>query len=142
VLSRFADLELHIPEGWGDISADLPPNYPPTLARGAGVGALQFSVARYRSGAKPAIDEEGLKRLLVGFFQTHSFGQVEPSVLSTSKMLCVGGVSIISEEVMAVWYLSNGIDVVLVTYTGLGPNAPTTKEELSEARTIVESIEF
>ncbi len=142
MLSRFAGLKLQIPEGWGDISEDLPPDSPPTLARRTGVGALQFSVARYRSGARPAIDEEELKKLFIGFCQAQSFGRIEPSVLLTSKTACVGGVSITPEEVVAVWYLSNGADVALVTYTRLGPEDPTTKEELSEAKAMVESIEL
>lgn len=142
MFSQFAGLKLHIPGGWGDISADLPPDYPPTLARDAGVGALQFSVARYRRGAKPAIDEEALKKLFIGFCQTHSFGQIEPAVISASNVLCVGGISGTPEEVVAVWYVSNGTDIALVTYTGPGPADSATKKELSEAMDMVTSIEF
>ena len=72
----------------------------------------------------------------------HSFGRIEPSLFAASKTLCVGGVSITAEEVVAVWCLSNGTDVALVTYTGLGAEDPTIKKELDEARAIVESIEF
>lgn len=142
MLAEFAGLILQIPEGWGDISADLPPDHPPTLAHGTGVGALQFSVARYQSGTKPAIDEDALTRLFVEFCRTHSLDGIEPSILLTSKSLCVGGVSIRLEEVVAVWYVSNGTDVALVTYTALRPDDPLTKKELCEACAIVESIEF
>jgi hypothetical protein len=137
---EFADLMLELPEGWCDISADLSPDAPPTLARETGVGALQFSVARYRSGAKPVFDEGALEKLLVDFCRTHSLGPIKPSV--TSKTLCVGGVSNCPEEVTGVWYVSNGADLALVTYTALQPADPETEKELCEARAIVESIEL
>lgn len=142
MLSKFAGLTLLVPEGWGDITADLPPGSPPTLARGSGVGALQFSVARYRGGADPQIDTERLREFFSSFCKAHSLGEIEPSVVAKARSRGVGGVSSTLQEVVAVWYLSNGNDVALVTYTSLAPGNPRTAEELSEVQAVVESIEF
>jgi len=43
-------LLLDLPADWFDVTDDLPRDAPPTLARNSGVGALQFSIARYHSG--------------------------------------------------------------------------------------------
>ena len=51
---RFADLSLKLSEGWYDITHDLPDGSPCTLAKDDGVGALQFSVARYSGGPRPS----------------------------------------------------------------------------------------
>ena len=142
MLSHFAGITLRILEGWSDITADLPSDSPPTLARGTGVGVIQFSVVRYQSGTKPVINEDELKALLLGFCKTHSLVSIEPSVISISNGLGVGGVSITAEEVMAVWYLSDGADVALVTYTSLKPENPKTREEIAEARAMVQSVQF
>ena len=144
MLARFAGLQLRIPTGWGDITTELPPGSPPTLARGAGIGAVQFSVARYQRGTKPDIGYDELRSLFIDFCQTHTLGQIEPSVLPTEnpKILCVGGAATVSGEFVAVWYLSNGIDAALVTYTSLKPESQITREEAAEARAMVQSTDF
>jgi len=63
----FADVRISLLEGWVDVTDDLPEGTPPTLAKPEGVGALQFSVAKYRAGAKPNVSEDDLEALLVKF---------------------------------------------------------------------------
>jgi hypothetical protein len=142
VLSEFAGVKLRLLEGWVDISADLPLGSPATLARETGVGALQFSVAKYESGAKPAIGEKELKRFFFNFCQEHSFERIEPSAKWSGTSLCVYGIRRTSGEVVAIWYLSNGTDIALITYTCLQQEDAVVTKELAEAQVMVESVEF
>lgn len=79
----FADVLIELPAGWADVGDDMPEGAPPTLARVDGVGALQFSVARYQSGANPNIHEDDLDELLREFARKQSLGF--PRTLSTAK---------------------------------------------------------
>ncbi|HSO31026.1 MAG TPA: hypothetical protein VLT33_00880, partial [Labilithrix sp.] len=60
----FAGLTMVIPDGWSDVTDDLPAGTPCTLARPDGIGALQFSRAHYRGGVVPEITVEDLESLL------------------------------------------------------------------------------
>jgi hypothetical protein len=142
MFADFAGLKLRIPEGWCDISADLPPGSPPTLARGTGVGALQFSVAKWHGGVNPVVAEGDLREMFLRFCQAHSFHDMEPSIPEGCGVPCIGGVSATPQEVVAVWFLSNGTDVALVTYTRPHANDPATAEELRQATDMVGSITF
>lgn len=139
---EMAGLTLSLPDGWRDVTEELPAGAPPTLAREAGVGALQFSVAWYEGGEHPAFDEAALKGLYRDFCRTHALAAEEPERLAARHCLCVGGVAAAPEGVVAIWYVSNGSDIALVTYTGLDPDDPDTRRELTEATRIVRSISF
>lgn len=59
-LCTFAGVRIALPNGWVDTSDDMPKGIPPTLAKPEGVGALQFSVGRYLSGADPQVSLDDL----------------------------------------------------------------------------------
>jgi len=73
-LCTFADVRISLPNDWVDVSDDMPEGTPPTLAKPEGVGALQFSVGRYRSGANPQVNPDDLEALLKEFADTRSLG--------------------------------------------------------------------
>lgn len=138
----FAGLTVRLPLGWVDVTDDLPDGSPYTLARGDGVGALQFSTARYRADARPEIRAEDLRDLLEEFAEARSLG--EPNVsLSTSNtvQIAVSDFSVQGDFIRA-WYVSNGSDIVLVTYVADSGEGAALANELSEAASIVASIEF
>jgi hypothetical protein len=57
----FAGLVLDVPKAWSDLTDNLEPGSPPTLAPDHGFGFLQFTVATYVSGKKPNIGLDNLK---------------------------------------------------------------------------------
>lgn len=66
-LCTFADVRVSLLNGWVDVSNNMPEGTPPTLAKPEGVGALQFSVGRYRAGTDPQFRPEDLDTLLREF---------------------------------------------------------------------------
>lgn len=45
-------------------------------------------------------------------------------------------------KLLEVWYISNGNDIVFVTYVGISDDENILADELSEARGIISSISF
>jgi hypothetical protein len=141
MLVQFHGLRFDLPVGWADITDDLPEGSPPTLARSSGLGVIQFSIARHRGGINPAITVDGLRRLIADFSSSHALniGELDETLAS---IIIVGCVGIATDETVAAWYLTNGHDVILVTYTSSSPDARGTAEELSQARGSVATIEL
>jgi hypothetical protein len=104
------------------------------------VGAIQFSVAKYKSGVKPSITETALKNMLLDLFKSNQLADVEPAILQGSRCFGVSATSAQTDEVIRAWYLSNGTDIALVTYTGTGD--PACQAELAEAEKLAKTLEF
>jgi len=141
MLVQFHGLRFDLPLGWADITDDLPEGSPPTLARSSGLGVIQFSIARHRGGTNPEITVDALRRLITDFCSRHSLkaGDLDETVGSITRVGCVG---IATNETVAAWYLTNGHDITLVTYTSASPDARATAEELNQARGLVTTIEL
>lgn len=134
----FAGLSLVLPSGWLDISNDLPPNTPPTLARKDGVGALQFSVGHFDSGAHPYITENELRQLFEEFCISNSI-RIAPSMETIEGRSKVGGLN--RADCIGVWYISNGRDVALVTFVvDETEKIRLHDSEISDVNEIVDSI--
>jgi hypothetical protein len=137
-----AEVTVDLPEGWFDVTDDLPESSPITLAKSEGVGAIQFSIAKYREGPQPVIDTADLQRLLLAFGDSRGLG----SPASVSKGLghnhFVSGDFGSTEEFVRVWYVSDGHDIALVTYVTQQPENKATIVELSDAQALIESLEF
>jgi hypothetical protein len=138
---QFHGLLFDLPPEWTDITDDLPEGSPPTLARPSGLGIIQFSIARYRSGANPEVTVESLRELIADFCSHHSLnaGGLEETI---GRIPSVGCVIAATDELVAAWYLSNGQDIVLVNYISSGSGDPDTAEELGQARQLVATIDF
>jgi hypothetical protein len=142
---RFSGLKLLLAQGWCDVTGDLDPGVPGTLARSEeSVGALQLSVARYSAGANRQITVEHLRGLLANMFSTRNFG-----ARSNVVEWCNGGKYVRGDhrkegDFHRIWYFSDGLNVALVTYTSIGVSEgdPRILRELTESETIVRSIEF
>jgi hypothetical protein len=133
-------LSIVLPNEWLDVTQDRPSSSPATLARPDGIGALQFSTAKYRSGARPNVTREDLKELLVEFFVSRQLGQPANVREREGKMLSLSGDFDGLGEFIRTWYLTNGRDVVLATYVTQESKGERVLMELSEAETIVASI--
>lgn len=139
----FAGVSLCLPPGWYDITDDLEAETPPTLARGAdGFGALQFTTARYRSGANPSLGTEDLDSLL------DSLVSVEPLTSLCKRSVVVGRMGGITQDFshgqdfVRIYYLTDGNNVVMVTYRCELSDLASASRELSQADAIVASIRF
>ena len=138
---QYHGLQFDLPPEWTDITDDLPEGSPPTLARPSGLGVIQFSITSYRSGTDPEVTGEDLRQLITDFCSRRSLnaGQLEVTI---RRIMTVGCVTTATDELVAVWYLSNGRDIVVLTYTALSSRDLDTAEELSQARQLVATIDF
>ena len=140
-LCTFADVRISLPNDWVDVSDDMPEGTPPTLAKPEGVGALQFSVGRYRSGANPQVSPDDLEALLKEFADTRSLGVAADVERGKSASHYVGGSFLHGDDLVRAWYLTNGSDVALVTYVVAAASGDAAAE-LADAGAIVRSIDF
>lgn len=139
MLVQYHGLQFDLPAGWADVTEDLPAHSPPTLAHPDGVGVIQFSIARYSRGERPNTTCEALEKLLVEFFSQQMLEGGQPERIE-ARVAIVGRIA--TSEPIAVWYASNGLDLVLITYTSVEPANFTASEELEQARKLVASLSF
>lgn len=140
-ICAFANVRISLPTGWFDISDDLPEETPPTLAKQDGVGALQFSVAKYSSGPRPEINPANLDELLEEFAKTQMLGAAADVERGQSTSHYVGASFSRGGDLVRVWYASNGTDVTLVNFVAEAGRSDAAVE-LAEAGAIVRSIDF
>ena len=136
----FAGVAITLPEGWYDVTDSA--DGPSTLARSEGVGALQFSVAKYKSGTEPELDQAALRRLLFSFGESRRLGTPTNVSEGVGHSPFVAGDFNSAAELVRVWYVSNGRDVALVTYVTEQPHDTKVPDETRSAQGIVESLEF
>jgi hypothetical protein len=138
---EFHGMRFDLPQGWLDITEDLPEGGPPSIARPGGVGALQFTFARYKSGENPGITIDVLRDLLREFFVINKISGGE-FVEYHGHVMSVQGMSDSSDEFILARYFSNGRDVVLATYICSVVNSIETQEDLTGVEMIMNSMEF
>ncbi len=139
---QFASVTLVLPDGWFDITDELVGGAPPTLAKANGIGALQFSVARYESGPEPLVQMADLRHLLQEFSENHDLGEAAAVKERTGEVMSVSGEFTTVGELVRAWYVSNGGHVALVTYTTQEPHDVRLVAEILETDAIVASIDF
>lgn len=137
----FAGVLLSLLPGWQDITEDLAPGSPFTLARHDGLGALQFSTARATGGPSPNFTESALRDLLSSFTARaggevahDSFTQSEGAMLLEARFVDK------SDRTLLVWYCATDRDLCFITYLSERPGA-ATEAEVFEARAMVQSID-
>jgi hypothetical protein len=104
-----------------------------------GVGAMHFSAALYESGPPPDFSVDDLAAMLRDFAEVRNLG--EPLDFSAVFAEVFGAASSFhfDDEFIRVWYLSDGSNVILVTYVCDWEN----RDIESETReSIVKSIQF
>jgi hypothetical protein len=111
------NLRIVISPDWKDITDTLDDeNAPFTLAKEAGVGAFQFSTAEYRGGKHPAITMADLDDLRSSFARGQGFPDGFDEIAVEGAMMVSGGSYHAGENLMRVWYCSDGPNVVFATY--------------------------
>jgi len=137
--ARFADLSMIIPDGWFDTTPDDDNEAPATLEKDNGLGALQFSRFSRSNGADKA-DLAELRELFEEMVEDYG----DPVAMTET----VGPVSVIkadfapAHDFQRCWLVTNGWELVFITYTTSGPLTQQMRAELREAEQIVESIAF
>jgi hypothetical protein len=137
----YSNFSVALPPGWGDITPDLEADdAPATVARDDGVGALQFSIGLYESGARPRGDIEELQELMDGFAESHGLIPLNDTVRESWPRSLVAASFQLGNDFVRVWYVSEGGNFALVTYTCERCNLASN--ELREAETTVRSLVF
>ncbi|WP_421912656.1 hypothetical protein [Mesorhizobium sp.] len=139
---QFYGITFDLPTGWEDITDDLPTGSPPTLAKASGVGAVQFSIAKHRSGKKSNADFGELRSFMVELCQNNLIDTEHISARKFEKIMCVDVISKKADQTLSAWYLSDGDDFAFVTYLALGEENDRINEELNDTREIISSISF
>lgn len=128
---------LELPAGWFDTTAEEEPF---TLSKESGTGALQFSVAKYREGARPAAGAVALDMLLGDFAESHSLSPLEDTFLERNAISLAGGTFSATAPLQGrAWYASDGWNIAKITFVWEGK---INEQELREAEHIVRSLRF
>lgn len=139
----FAGLSVILPDDWVDVTDELPLGSPFSLApQFTGVGVLQFSVAAYRRGDLPQFDLSKLTSMLNDFFGNKGFGRPKHCEVWGGVTFGVYGDCCLDAECYRIWYISDGKNVALITYTALREVDVLVEKELMEADSIVRSVLF
>lgn len=137
----FSTFSVDLSPGWGDITADVEADDPPTtVARDDGVGALQFSIGLYESGPRPRGAVDQLQEYLDGFAESHGLTSPTDTTRESSPRGLVAASFQPGDQLVRVWYVSEGGNFAFVTYTCERSNVEP--RELGEAEKIVRSLLF
>ena len=141
MLVEFYGLRFQVPQGWTDITEDLPEGSPPSLARPTGVGVLQFSIAKYRDGNDPNITTDVLRSFVEDFFKKNHVA-CENITEYRNGLISVEGISSSGGEMLLARYFSNGNDVVLATYVSSEVESNEIESDMAGVETVLNSMEF
>jgi hypothetical protein len=139
----FAGVSVVLPDGWQDVTADLPPGSPFTLGRqDDALGALQFSIAEFKSGAEPHVSLDRLKVMMEEFFQRRKLGRPQEIVSWMLNNIGVSGDCISGGCFYRIWYITDKVNVGFITYVTSEVGDVRLPCELAEADMIVRSIQW
>lgn len=141
MLVDFHGMKLELPAGWSDVTDDLPVGGPPSLSRADGVGAIQFTFAKYRSGEEPNVTIAALRNFLLDFFERNKIS-LDRVVEKPGHVISIEGVSDSERHFILARYFSNGRDVALATYTCLETSSIEMQEDLKGVEIIMNSMKF
>jgi len=138
---EFKGLNFNLLQGWTDITEDLPSGAPPSLARAEGVGTVQFSIAKYRSGEDPNVSIANLQVFLADFCDRNGI-RWDKMIHRDGKIMSVSVTSTLDDEFIEVAYFSNGKDIVLLTYICSDVDSSEFENDMIGVNEIINSMEF
>jgi len=142
-LKRSRSARFLLPPGspWSDVTYELAGKGAPlTLAKDDGVGALQITEAQFVSGAAPNADPPTLLSMLREFGESAALGQATDMNVEAGPPI-VAAASFAGDAYVRVWYLSDGENIALATYTCPLENAARSGE-VAECEAIVRTVRF
>ena len=138
----FPTFVVEVPGGWRDLTALPDSDRPvPSLGREGGVGAMQFSVHRYRPlPHRAALADELLERIREF---GRDLGMGEPSdVALEAEPVWLAAAALAREGFLRLWHVSDGHGLAFITY-GCGPGEEDRGAgEVAECEFIVRRIKF
>jgi hypothetical protein len=139
-LLKFPGFQIEAGVDWNDITDSLDyPECPFTVAKQAGVGALQFSPALYRGGPLPWPTKDDLLFMAIEFGQNHGLGQAFDTNGFEGSLTCAGASYQNEGDFIGVWYLSDKKSIILATYVC---EWRCRYQELPECEEIIRSLQF
>jgi hypothetical protein len=137
---QLGDFIVTAPESWKDIAEVAKDDGAPfTLAKDAGLGALQFSAAEFKGGENPDITLPVLDRLRRDFSDSKDFQHPFDEFRSDTSLSISAGSYRVGPDYVRVCYCSDGQNVALATYVsdwGREGNEP------KECDSIVRGVQF
>ncbi len=136
----FESFSVVTPSGWQVITDSVEADDPPaTLARGDGVGALQFSIALHTSGPVPDPGPDALGEIIVSFGHSHNLGQASDVSVESGPLRLAAGSFAWDDDFVRVWQVCDGRNFALITYTC---ELEHEGRELVQCEQIVRSLQF
>lgn len=135
-------VQLTVPEDWADITDELEgDDNPYTVADPQdGVGALQLSLGLFQGGKMPNPSERELRDMVLRFGEEQGLGNALDDSTFTKGDLVGAGMSFHSgEDFIRAWYVSDGKNFALLTYTCTWGEQ---ERETSLCEEIVQSLQF
>ena len=112
-----SNLIITAPNCWKDITEAVGgDNVPFTLAKDDGKGAMQFSIAEYKSGKDPHVTLSDLDRLLTSFADSRKFDVPFDESRLTGLIISSAASYNAENDFIRIWYCSDGKSIVLCTY--------------------------
>ena len=137
---KIGNLVINTPPEWKDIIETVnDAGAPFTMAKDGGIGAIQFSVAEYRGGELPLFTLSDLSDMRHEFATGRGFSKAFDESTSEGKISASGGSYHADQDLVRVWYCSNGMDIALVTYVS---DWDGRNNESKECDDIVSRLEF
>jgi hypothetical protein len=141
-LISLGPVQLTVPEDWADITHELEgTDNPYTVADPQdGVGALQLSFGLFQGGKVPDPSEKELRTMVLRFGEERGMGDaLDESTFSKGPLAGAGMSFHTGEDFMRVWFVSDGKNFALVTYTCAWD---AQEREVSLCEEIVQSLQF
>jgi hypothetical protein len=136
----FDSFSVVAPRGWEDITDSVEADDPPaTLARGDGVGALQFSVALHAGGTIPDPTPADLLRMVTSFAEARGLAAPQDVAVESAPLRLAAGSFTWGEDFLRVWQISDGRHFAFVTFTC---ESGQEGGELHDCERIVRSVQF
>ena len=136
----FDTFAIEVPHGWADITHAVEAEGTPyTIARADGVGALQFSVAIYKTGSVPNPTPAVLLEMIKDFGRKKGLGSPSTVIAELGSPILAAGSFSWDADFLRVWQLSDGYNFAFVTYTCA---AEDVGPELAACEQIVRSLKF
>ena len=127
-------------DDWCDITDEVVvADRPWTLARRDGIGALQFSIATYKSGRIPNPTVQELLALLRDFASAYELGEPCDLVTEDEPLRIAAGSFRYGEDFVRAWYVSDGYSYAKVTYTCIWGQQ---QAELADCESMLRTLRF
>ncbi len=136
----YPGLALQCPSHWDDITDQVDgDDVPITLADfDSGVGALQFTVALYKDGELPEIDEPTIREMLAEYAENLQLGTPTEVASYDGKLDGAQATYHINEDFLSLWFLTDGTNLIMASYNCDWPSREVEWDTVEQIMATVE----